>query len=142
MKSLAAFGLTANIAQFVAIAGKVVKTTRDLAKTNKSLQEANKELDIVAHDLRLALPAIRVPESTVLDDNGESLKLLVEKAEEVSKKVEEILGAIKAKRSKLWRSQISATIKELKLSGDLKSLTARISSLRDQIGLRINLMLL
>ncbi|KAI3316601.1 hypothetical protein HD806DRAFT_527777 [Xylariaceae sp. AK1471] len=59
--SLAAFGLAASIAQFVAIAGKVVKTTRDLAKTNKSLQEANEELDVIAHDLRLALPAIRVP---------------------------------------------------------------------------------
>jgi hypothetical protein len=133
-----------NLYNIVAIARKVVQTTYALAKTNKSLQEANEELDIIAYDLRLALPAIRVTNlaAVQVDENGESFNILVEKAEDVSKKIEGILGAIKAKRSKGWRGSISATIKALRLDDDLKSLNERISGLRDQIGIRINMTLL
>ncbi|KAI1751565.1 hypothetical protein F4782DRAFT_547571 [Xylaria castorea] len=144
MEALAALGLAANIAQFVAIAGTVVKKTQELALTKKSLQEENEELDIIARDFSLALPAIRTAAgSATQGPDDASLALLGQRAREISHEIERLLDAIKTQRSRRSRSaKLLATLKELKLLDPLKQLNERLSSFRDQIGLRINLILL
>lgn len=144
MEALAALGLAANIAQFIATAGFVVKKTYELALTKKSLQEENEELDIIAHDFSLALPVIRaVAGSAAQSPDDASLAALQERAQAISREIERLLDTVKAQRSRRSRSaKLLATLKELKLLDPLKSLNDRLSAFRDQIGLRINLMLL
>ncbi|KAI0546707.1 hypothetical protein F4679DRAFT_556750 [Xylaria curta] len=144
MEAIAALGLAANIAQFVATAGTVVTKTRELAATKKNLQQANEELEIIARDFRLALPAIRAAaSSTNQGPNDASLSLLVQKAQGIAEEIEQLLNAIKKRRSRRGRSaKLLATLEELKLLDPLKDLNERLSSFRDQIGLRINLILL
>ncbi|KAI0445096.1 hypothetical protein F4803DRAFT_509394 [Xylaria telfairii] len=146
MEALAALGLAANIAQFVATAGSVVTKTYELALTKKSLQEENEELKIIARDFSLALPVISTVASTTSAVQGPdhaSLTALGERARDISREIERLLDTAKAQRSRRSRSaKLLATLKELKLLDPLKSLNDRLSAFRDQIGLRINLMLL
>ncbi|KAI0183619.1 hypothetical protein EV127DRAFT_446473 [Xylaria flabelliformis] len=144
MEALAALGLAANIAQFIATAGTVVKKTHELALSKKSLQKENEELDIIAHDFSLALPAIRTAASSAIQTSDEaSLALLEQGAREISQEIEQLLNTVKKQRAKRSRSaKLLATLKELKLYDALKDLNERLSSFRDQIGLRINQLLL
>ncbi|KAI0465958.1 hypothetical protein F4859DRAFT_499309 [Xylaria cf. heliscus] len=150
MEALVALGLAANIAQFVATAGTVVKKTYELALTKKSLLEENEELEIIARDFSLALPAIKTAAKPAAGSathgasaDDAALALLEEKAREIAQEIERLLNAVKAQRSRRSRSaRLLATLKELKLFDTLKSLNDRLSMFRDQIGLRINMMLL
>ncbi|KAI1116096.1 hypothetical protein F5Y14DRAFT_449275 [Nemania sp. NC0429] len=131
MEALVALGLAANIAQFIFLAGKAVIKTYELAISEKRLLHENEELDIIAHDFSLALPAIRTAATKATHgQNDESLELLAVNALAISEDIERLLGAVKAQRSKRKRSaNLFATLRELGLLDELKSLNGRLSGL-------------
>ncbi|KAI0015783.1 hypothetical protein F4780DRAFT_46167 [Xylariomycetidae sp. FL0641] len=143
MEALVALGLAANVAQFVAIAGKVVERTIELSMTKRSLLEENEELESIAKDFRDAVPEIERTDASSWGSDNSSLKQLTENAKSIAMDIEARLGVIRARRAKRKRHEkLFVTLKELQMRDDFDLLSERLSSLRDQISFRINLILL
>ncbi|KAK6950716.1 hypothetical protein Daesc_007241 [Daldinia eschscholtzii] len=142
MEALAAFGLAANIAQFVVMAGKTIEKTICLSTKKQSLLAENADLEIIIQDFIEAVPAIRRLDEDVLKNDGK-LKLFAENGKRIADEIQEKFDRIKARRAKRKRVQsLFATLKELKMADELDSLSARLAAFRSEITLHINLKLL
>ncbi|KAI1466139.1 uncharacterized protein F4812DRAFT_452049 [Daldinia caldariorum] len=142
MEALAAFGLAANIAQFVVMAGKTIEKTIHLSRRNQSLLAENADLEIIVQDFIGAVPIIRRLDEDVLRNDGK-LKSFAESGKRIADEIQEKFDRIKARRAKRRRIEsLFATLKELKMAGELDSLSARLAAFRSEITLHINLKLL
>ncbi|KAI0387132.1 hypothetical protein F5Y04DRAFT_77451 [Hypomontagnella monticulosa] len=142
MEALVAFGLAANIAQFIAIAGKTVEKTVELSTSRKTLLDENADLEKIVTDFLNVVPSIKSVKSESLEKD-EKLQALAEEAKRIADNIQAKFDAIKARRAKRRRSEkLFATLKELRMKDDLNSLKHRLSDFRSEIVLHINLRLM
>ncbi|KAI1808917.1 hypothetical protein F4811DRAFT_499441 [Daldinia bambusicola] len=142
MEALAAFGLAANIAQFIGIAGKTIEKTIYLSRRNQSLLAENADLETIVQDFIAAVPTIQRLDEDVLRNDGR-LKSFAENGKRIADEIQEKFDRIKARRAKRRRAEsLFATLKELRMAGELDSLSARLAAFRSEITLHINLKLL
>jgi hypothetical protein len=156
MEALTALGLAANIAQFIAIAGKAVEKTNELASSHKDLLEENAELQLIASNFQGLLPKLREDCGIKEGDNGEDevkelvkgvigtrLKELVEAANDICVEIIQKLENIKRRRAKEEPlKSLYATWKEMRMKENFESLSVRLTNLRNQICLHINILLM
>ncbi|KAI2618188.1 hypothetical protein GGR54DRAFT_648698 [Hypoxylon sp. NC1633] len=141
MEALAAFGLAANIAQFVAIAGKTVQKTLELSRSTKNtLLKENDDLERIVEDFLGAVPSV---ESINTANLGSDLKRLAEGAKLVALEIQTKFNDIKARRASRRRhEQLYATLKELRMKDEFDALNDRLGAFRSEITMHINLILL
>ncbi|KAI2627444.1 hypothetical protein GGS26DRAFT_592472 [Hypomontagnella submonticulosa] len=142
MEAIVAFSLAANIAQFVAIAGKTVEKTLELSVSRKTLLDENADLERIVTDFVDIVPLIKDvgPDSS---GNDHKLRALAEDAKRIADDIQDKLNAIRARRAKRRHTEILyTTLKELRMKDDLDSLKSRLSDFRSEITLHINLNLL
>lgn len=161
MEALAALGLAANIAQFVGMAGKAVAKTSELASSRETLLQENKELGLITSDFKDLLR--RLPEECGLDSSEEDsaddeghvkkashdathdrLTELAAATNEICNEIKFRLDTIESMRKEKNKplKSFHATWKEMRLKEVFESLNARLASLRNQISLHINVLLM
>ncbi|KAI1418454.1 hypothetical protein F5Y13DRAFT_196264 [Hypoxylon sp. FL1857] len=142
MEALAAFSVAANVAQFIAIAGKAVEKTLELSRNRQTLLDENADLERIVKSFTSAVPVIRRADSAKLEDDRK-LKFLADDALLIAAEIQAKFDKIKARRSSRKRSErLMVTLKELRMKGELESLNSRLSTFRSEITLHINLKLL
>ncbi|KAI0099416.1 hypothetical protein F4814DRAFT_113707 [Daldinia grandis] len=142
MEALAAFGLAANIAQFVGIAGQTIEKTIYLSTKKQSLLAENADLERIVQDFVGAVPTIQRLDPNIVG-NDMKLKVLAEDGKRIADEIQQKFDSIKARRAKRRHAErLFATLKELRMKDELDSLSSRLAAFRSEITLHINLKLL
>ncbi|KAI1643517.1 uncharacterized protein F4817DRAFT_349558 [Daldinia loculata] len=142
MEALAAFGLAANIAQFVVIAGQTIEKTVYLSTKQQSLLAENADLEKIVQEFVGAVPMIQRLDSNIVGSNPK-LKILAEDGKRIADEIQQKFDSIKARRAKRRRTErLFATLKELRMKDELDSLSSRLAAFRSEITLHISLELL
>ncbi|KAI1460748.1 hypothetical protein F4805DRAFT_374882 [Annulohypoxylon moriforme] len=143
MEALAAFGLAANVAQFICIAGKTVEMTLELARSKRNLLEENADLEKIVQSFKNAVPQIKNADSVAIGNDYE-LKSLVQDANRLAGEIQTRLDGIKTRRAKSRHraERLITTLKELEMKEKLRYLGNQLASFRSEITLHIKLKLI
>ncbi|KAI0896585.1 hypothetical protein F4806DRAFT_465045 [Annulohypoxylon nitens] len=143
MEALAAFGLAANVAQFISIAGKTIEKTIELSTSGKRLLNENTVLEEIVEDFQKAVPQLEKVDPVIIGDDN-TLRSLAQGAKLIADEIQSKLDMIKVRRStaRHCTEKFIVTLRELHMKDDLQDLNQRLASFRSEITLHINLKLM
>ncbi|KAI1087487.1 hypothetical protein F5B19DRAFT_64893 [Rostrohypoxylon terebratum] len=142
MEALAAFGLAANVAQFISIAGKTIEKTIELSTSRKSLLEENVDLERIVQGFQSAIPQIEQIDPVAIGGD-DKLRSLAQGAKRIADEIQTKLDKIKTRRStRRHAERFFVTLRELHMKDELQDLSQQLASFRSEITMHINFKLI
>ena len=136
---LKAFGLAANIVQFLELGGQIIQAGYRAYSSSEGTSEESIRLERVTKDLvnvtdKLALPL--TPDNDIVSDADDDLEDLALQCHELARRLLEILGQLKIKSDasyRGWRAFQIALKESVTRKKDIEAISALLNTYRQQL---------
>lgn len=134
---LTAFGLAANIVQFLEFTLKLVTETRDIYQSASGHSAKSASLSSIADDLKSLSEGLLLSSVRGNTSIGPDLRLLADQAKKVAEELCDAISTVRAKRPhSIWHS-FKAVLREIYNDEKIKGLLSEITRLQNSLILRL-----
>ncbi|CAE7212583.1 hypothetical protein P3342_012406 [Pyrenophora teres f. teres] len=137
MEALTAVGLIANIAQFVDIAAKAIKSAKEIQSSVTGLTKENKSLEDVTTEMRDLSIRLDPPTAEPKNDDERALRSLSRECHQLSEQILALLKKISPSDPKSIRQIMWTTLKILKHRREKEDLENKLTTYRGQLLLHL-----
>ncbi|CAA9966178.1 P-loop containing nucleoside triphosphate hydrolase [Pyrenophora teres f. maculata] len=137
MEALTAVGLIANIAQFVDIAAKAIKSAKEIQSSVTGLTKENKSLEDVTTEMRDLSIRLDPPTAEPKNDDERALRSLSRECHQLSEQILALLKKISPSDPKSIRQIMWTTLKILKHKREKEDLENKLTTYRGQLLLHL-----
>lgn len=141
MDPLTAFGLAANIAQFIDFSSKLVSGAYEVYRSVNGATAENADLNTVIEDLNTLTERLNTSTSQRRTDDEKALHHLASECQGLSKGLLNILDTLKLENPNSKWDSLRISWENRRKEKELSSIASRLDRYRSQILLRVSIMI-